>query len=69
MRLKLDVGEHVITASDPKHAKLVATVSEQGITYVRSVVDRKNRLSLTVVEPAGNVVAGILSSKTISHIN
>ena len=69
MKVHLPAGEHVIAASDPNRTKLVVNVSEQGVTYVRGDIDKKSRLSLTVVEPDASVAAKFSAGKTVSLVN
>lgn len=44
--LQLAAGEHTISISDPKKTKLTVKVQPHHVTFVRSTVDRKSRLSL-----------------------
>ena len=69
IKLHLEAGEHTIAASDPKRTKLVVNVDAQGVTYVRSDIDRKSRLTLTVTEPADSVVAKLSAGKAVSLVN
>jgi hypothetical protein len=50
MQFELSEGEHVIAASDPRHTRLVVNVSQQQVTYIRTDIDKKSRLSLVPTE-------------------
>ncbi len=60
--LSLSEGEHEITSNDYKRTALKVTVSEHGVTYVRSEIYRKVSMSLAIEAPDSNldgVVAGL----------
>lgn len=59
LKLRLQPGEHTIRSNDRQRSELLVTVTEQGITYVRSEIYRKTRMSLAVDSVEGQVMAGL----------
>ncbi|WP_101759575.1 hypothetical protein [Oceanicoccus sp. KOV_DT_Chl] len=67
--LKLEEGEHVISATDSKRTKLKVVVAAGAVTYVSGDIDKKHRLSLQKVEPSTDAVAALAPEMIMAQIN
>ena len=69
IRLQLPAGEHIISANDKQRSNISVTVGTDTVIYVRGDVDKRQQLSLQVLEPSQGLLARVAATGTIARVN